>query len=124
MRSLPLLLLLLLSVTLPSGSVIADACIISSRAKGVEVELCQENRSIPRELFRSGYCQPQLVDQQVAVRFVASCPNGAFGICRNAQAANLAYRQDVHYYGVASDARFLRPACEQQPGARWESPQR
>lgn len=115
----PMLLLpLLLSL---AGEVLAEACIVHSRDARIEVRLCQQNRNIPAELFRSGFCQPQLKDQQVDVEFVESCPGGAFGVCRDAQVSNLPYRQDIHYYGVASDGRFLRPACEQNSGGRWES---
>lgn len=114
--------LLALCMLLATGQALAEACIVTSSGGGVEVKVCQENKSIPTELFRSGYCQPQLAGQEVEVQFVESCPTGAFGICRNAQASNLSYRQDIHYYGVASDGRFLAPACEQHEGARWEAP--
>lgn len=113
---------LLLSLLFMSGMALADACVVTSRAGEVAVQVCQQNRSIPRELFRSGFCKPELAGQDVEVKYLASCPQGAFGICRNAQASNLDYRQDVHYYGVAGDARFLQPACEAQDGARWEKP--
>lgn len=111
--------LLALCMLLATGQALAEACIVTSRGAGVEVKVCQENRSIPTELFRSGYCQPQLAGQQVEVEFVEQCPTGAFGICRNTQASNLSYRQDIHYYGVASDARFLQPACEQNSDGHW-----
>lgn len=117
MRSM-LLLPLLLGM---ASQVLAEACIVHSHDARIEVRLCQQNGNIPSELFRSGYCQPQLKDQQVEVQFVDNCPDGAFGICRNAQVSNLPYRQDIHYYGVASDGRFLQPACEQNSGGRWET---
>ena len=113
--------LLALCMLLATGQALAEACIVTSSGAGVEVEVCQQNRSIPTELFRSGYCQPQLAGQTVEVAFVEQCPDGAFGICRNAQASNLSYRQDIHYYGVASDARFLQPACEQNSDGQWQA---
>ena len=29
------------------------------------------------------------------------------------------YKQDIHYYGVDSDARYLKPACERQSKGVW-----
>jgi|TARA_R100000935_G_scaffold32696_1_gene53212 hypothetical protein len=98
---------------------LAEGCIVHSQDDRIEVKICQENRSIPGELFRSGFCQPALKDQKVEVTFVEQCPTGAFGICRNAQVSNMPYRQDIHYYGVASDARYLQPACEQNSAGEW-----
>jgi hypothetical protein len=34
---------------------------------------------------------------------------------------NFTYQEDIHYYGVASDARVLRLACEQQYKGIWEA---
>lgn len=113
---------LLLTFLLLAGDLQAQGCVIESRANGVEVKLCQQNGNIPDELFRSGFCQPQLAGQQLETRFVERCPPGAFGICRNARVSNLPYRQDIHYYGVASDARFLQPACEQASEGSWYAP--
>lgn len=109
-------LLLLLGI---AGQAWAEGCVVHSQDERIEVKLCQQNRTIPTELFRSGFCQPQLKDQQVEVTFVEQCPAGAFGVCRNAKVSNMPYRQDIHYYGVASDARFLQPACEQTSGGEW-----
>lgn len=104
-----------------AGQAWAEGCVIHSRGQGVEIKLCQQNRSIPAELFRTGFCKPELKDQKVDVQFVESCPTGAFGVCRNAQVSNMPYRQDIHYYGVASDARFLQPACEQTSHGEWRT---
>jgi hypothetical protein len=101
------------------GSVSAEGCLIHSQDDRIEVKVCQQNHTIPDELFRTGFCQPQLQGQEVEVTFVEQCPTGAFGICRNAQVSNMPYRQDIHYYGVASDARFLQPACEQNSAGEW-----
>ena len=102
-----------------AGEVLAEGCVIHSQDERIEVRICQQNINIPAELFRSGFCQPQLKDQQVEVTFVEQCPGGAFGICRNAQVSNMPYRQDIHYYGVASDGRYLAPACEQTSQGTW-----
>ena len=97
----------------------AEGCVIHSQDDRIEVKVCQQNQNIPTELFRSGFCQPELPGQETEVTFVDQCPSGAFGVCRNAQVSNMPYRQDIHYYGVASDARFLQPACEQTSGGQW-----
>lgn len=117
MRSVSFLLLLL-GLT---GEALAEGCLIHSQDERIEVKLCQQNRNIPDELFRSGFCQPELKGQEVQVTFVEQCPTGAFGVCRNALVSNMPYRQDIHYYGVASDARFLQPACEQTSAGEWVS---
>ncbi|MDH4558842.1 NADH:ubiquinone oxidoreductase [Pseudomonas sp. BN417] len=115
MRAWLLPALLLLSVEAH-----ADACVVHSQGERLEVKLCQENRSIPSRLFREGFCQPQMQGQKVEVAFVDNCPAGAFGVCRNAKVSNQPYRQDIHYYGVASDARYLKPFCEAQSQGNWE----
>ena len=71
----------------------AEACVIRSHDDRVAVTLCQANGNIPNELFRSGFCQPEA--RQVEVEFVEQCPDGAFGICRDAQVSNMPYRQDT-----------------------------
>ncbi|MOA31060.1 hypothetical protein D3C78_1521960 [compost metagenome] len=110
---LPLLLLL-------SVEVHAQACVVHSQGEGLEVKVCQENRSIPSQLFRDGFCKPEMKGQKVEVSYVDNCPSGAFGVCRNAQVSNQPYRQDIHYYGVASDSRYLKPFCEVQSKGKWE----
>ena len=114
MRSVYFLLLLGFA-----GQALAEGCIVHSQDDRIEVKVCQQNRTIPTELFRSGFCQPELKNQKVDVTFVEQCPGGAFGICRNARVSNMPYQQDIHYYGVASDARFLQPACEQTSAGEW-----
>lgn len=112
-------LTLLLSLLLIASDLHAQACFIKSRDERVEVTLCQQNGNIPDELFRSGFCRPELPGQQVDVSFVEVCPPGAFGVCRDAQVSNLPYRQDIHYYGVAGDSKYLRPACERVSQGVW-----
>lgn len=102
-----------------SSLAFGDACVVHSQGDRVDVKVCQQNRSIPPELFRSGFCQPQLKGQQVEVEFVEQCPIGAFGVCRDAQVGGMPYRQDIHYYGVESDAQMLKPYCERQSKGVW-----
>ncbi|WP_017939474.1 hypothetical protein [Zestomonas thermotolerans] len=111
-------LLVLLCSTLPLLAR-AEACLVHSQGDRLDVKVCQENRSIPAQLFRNGFCQPQLKGQKVEVEHLEKCPQGAFGVCRNAQVGNLPYRQDIHYYGVASDAAYLKPYCERQSHGVW-----
>lgn len=103
-----------------SPGVWAQACVVHSHGNSVDVQVCQQNRSIPEEMFREGFCQPHLQGQEVEVSYVEQCPEGSFGICRNAQVGGMPYQQDIHYYGVASDARLLKPYCEQQSQGQWE----
>lgn len=99
----------------------AEACIVHSTGKQVEVKLCQQNVSIPPTMFHDSFCQPQLPEQKIEVTYVEECPSGAYGVCSNARVTNLSYQQDIHYYGVASDGRVLKLACEQQYKGAWES---
>lgn len=112
----------LLLFSLLPGMALGEACVVHSQAERLDVKLCQENRSIPASLFRDGFCQPQLQGQKVEVEFLEQCPPGAYGICRNAQGGGELYRQDIHYYGVASDALFLAPACANQYRGEWITP--
>ena len=112
---------LLLTLIVLSGELQAQACVIHGQGERVEVKLCQQNGNIPDELFRSGFCQPELPGQRIEVSFVEACPPGAFGVCRNARVSNMPYRQDIHYYGIAGDAKFLRPACEQTSEGEWDA---
>lgn len=114
MRVIATLLLLGLA-----GQAWAEACLVHSEGQELEVKLCQQNRTIPANLFRTGFCAPQLKGQKVEVRFVEQCPSGAFGECRNARVQGTPYQQDIHYYGVATDARYLKPACERQSKGVW-----
>lgn len=99
----------------------AQACVVHSTGQQVDVKVCEQNVSIPPQLFHDSFCQPQLPGQKVEVSFVEQCPGGAFGACRNARVTNLTYQEDIHYYGVASDARVLKLACEQQYKGVWQA---
>ncbi|MET1076978.1 MAG: NADH:ubiquinone oxidoreductase [Pseudomonas sp.] len=112
----------LLALLVCSGMAWGEACVVHSEDERVEVKVCQQNRSIPKELFHGGFCKPQLSGQKVEVEYLDQCPVKAFGVCSNAQVANMPYRQDIHYYGVASDARYLKPFCETQSKGTWLVP--
>lgn len=86
----------------------------------MDVKVCQQNRTIPERLFSDGFCKPDLKGQQTEVDYVEHCPTGAFGICSGAHVANMPYTQDIHYYGIASDTRFLKPFCEGQSQGVWQ----
>ncbi|BAP42520.1 NADH:ubiquinone oxidoreductase [Pseudomonas sp. 21LCFQ02] len=109
-------------LTLASGQVRAAACVVHTQAQRLDVKVCQENVSVPDNLFHDSFCQPQLAGQKVEVQFVEQCPAGAFGVCRDAQVANMPYREHIHYYGVASDAAYLKPFCEGQSQGQWQTP--
>ena len=111
---------LLLAMT--TGQVWGQACLVHSQAERLDVKVCQENRTIPPKLFHDGFCQPQLVGQKTEVQFLEQCPSGAFGVCNNALVANMPYREDIHYYGIASDAAYLKPFCEGQSQGKWLAP--
>ncbi|SEJ70051.1 NADH:ubiquinone oxidoreductase [Pseudomonas sp. NFR16] len=98
----------------------SESCVVHSQGERLDVKVCQENLTIPADLFHDGFCKPQLKDQEVEVTYMQQCPTGSFGQCSNAQVANMPYRQNIHYYGVASDAAFLKPFCEQQSKGVWK----
>ena len=113
--------LALLSLVVMSSQTRAESCVVHSQSNKVDVKVCQENLNIPPDLFHDGFCKPQLKDQKVEVTYSQECPAGSFGQCSNAQVANMPYRQNIHYYGVASDAAFLKPFCEQQSKGVWKA---
>jgi hypothetical protein len=117
---LPMRLAWLLS-TLTATGAWAESCVVHSQGERVDVKVCQENINIPPGLFHDGFCKPQLKDQKTDVTYSEQCPAGSFGECSDAQVANMPYRQNIHYYGVASDAAFLKPFCEQQSKGVWKA---
>ena len=106
--------------TMTSSQAWAESCVVHSQAERLDVKVCQENLTIPPDLFHDGFCKPQLKGQKTEVTYAEQCPTGSFGQCSNAQVANMPYRQNIHYYGVASDAAFLKPFCEQQSKGVWK----
>jgi hypothetical protein len=105
-----------------SGQVQAQACVVHSQGDHIDVKVCQENRTIPAQLFSTGFCQPALKGQTVDVTYADHCPLGAFGVCSDAHVEGMPYRQDIHYYSVASDTRYLQPFCEAHSQGKWLAP--
>lgn len=105
-----------------SGKALAESCVVHSQSDRLDIKVCQENRNIPTKLFHDGFCHPQLQGEKTDVTYVEHCPAGAFGVCSNAQVANMPYHQDIHYYGVATDARYLQPFCQNQSKGNWLTP--
>ncbi|MCI3948019.1 NADH:ubiquinone oxidoreductase [Pseudomonas syringae] len=114
--------LALISLAMSSGLAWAEACLVHSQAERLDVKVCQENINIPTDLFKDGFCQPELAGQKTETTYSAQCPTGAFGVCSNAQVANMPYRENIHYYGVAGDALYLKPFCEGQSKGQWITP--
>lgn len=113
-------LLLCFGLLCASPYVLAEACIINGHNQKIEIQICQHNGNIPDDMFRNSFCQPQLSEMETEVTFLEQCPTGAFGVCRDAHVGGVPMSQDIYYYGVATDARYLRPACGQQSLGRWE----
>lgn len=117
MRLASLLLLACLSM-----DVLAEACLIESSDDQLPVRMCQQNISIPANLFRDSFCQPQIPDRSFEVSFVERCPEGAYGICDNARSEGVAYRQSIHYYSEPDDQPLLQTWCEQFNDGQWRTP--
>lgn len=112
----------MLLLTTASSTAWAEACMVHSQAERLEIKVCQENINIPPKMFHDSFCQPQLAGQKVETTYLRQCPTGAFGMCSNAQVANMPYRENIHYYGVAGDALYLKPFCEAQSKGKWLTP--
>lgn len=110
MRCLFLLLLLW-----PFTSVLAEACLVQSRDASATVQRCQQNRSIPPALFRSGFCSHQPEGSRVEVHMAEQCPSDFWGVCRNSRVGRTPYRQDIFHYGRLSQHTAQR-SCEQNDG--------
>lgn len=100
----------------------AQACIIESNDDEMPIRLCQQNISIPRQLFEDSFCQPQIPDRSFEVTLVDACPTGAYGICQGAHTQGVAYQQSIHYYSDAADAPVLSAYCEEISKGSWKTP--
>jgi len=117
---LPLCILLL---CLLPRLLLADACLIESTDDGVAIRMCQQNLSIPPQLFRDSFCQPQIHQREFRVDMLESCPDGAYGICQQASSEGVAYHQSIHYYSDPDDAPYLKVWCEQHSQGSWLEPE-
>lgn len=113
---LPLCLLLL---SLLPRQLLAEACLIESVDDGVAIRMCQQNLSIPPQLFRDSFCQPQIHQREFSVEMLDSCPAGAYGICEQSSSEGVAYRQSIHYYSDPDDAPYLKIWCEEHTDGNW-----
>ncbi len=111
---LPLLLL-------ASSQALAEACIVHSQSDRLDVKVCQATAAFPPSCSATASASRD-AGPEGGGELCRAVPEGAFGVCRNSQVSNIAYRQDLYYYGVASDARYLKPFCEGQGKGTWESP--
>lgn len=118
LRSFTALILLSLG-----AQALADACLIESTDDQLPVRMCQQNISIPPQLFNDSFCQPQISERSFAVSFMDSCPAGAYGICDNARSEGVAYRQAIHYYSDPDDQAVLKAWCEQFSDGQWRTPE-
>ncbi len=115
-------LALLLSPPLAmGGQVPGQACVIRSVDELPPILLCQQNVSIPSQLFVDAFCRPEIPDRTFAVQLQESCPGGAYGVCQGARTGGVAYEQSIHYYSDPDDAPVLSAYCEQISHGRWLS---
>lgn len=98
------------------------ACLIESNDDQLPVRLCQQNITVPPQLFKDSFCQPQIPDRSFDITFVDQCPAGAYGICDEARSEGVAYRQAIHYYSEPADAPVLKAYCEQFSQGQWRQP--
>ena len=106
-----------------STAVQAAACLIESNDDELPIRMCQQNITIPPQLFESSFCQPQIPDRSFDVSFLESCPDGAYGVCDNASSEGVAYRQAIHYYSDPDDRPVLQAYCEQFSDGQWLTPE-
>lgn len=115
---------LFLSVLLCSSTAVqAAACLIESYDDQLPIRMCQQNISIPAQLFKDSFCQPQIAGRSFEVSYTDSCPGGAYGVCDNARSEGVAYRQAIHYYSDPDDQPVLQAYCEQFSDGQWVIPQ-
>lgn len=115
----PLLAPVLLCI---SANLYANACLIESDDAQEPIRLCQENISIPENLFQDSFCQPVIPDRSFVINQIKSCPAGAYGVCEGARTEGVAYQQSIHYYSNPSDAPVLKAYCEQISQGQWIEP--
>ena len=102
-----------------TAKVHAQACLIESDDDHEPIRLCQENMSIPQDLFETSFCQPDIPDRSFHIQSVETCPAGYYGICEGARAQGVGYQQSIHYYSNADDAPVLKAYCEKISQGRW-----
>lgn len=115
--------LILFVLLTSSAAVQAAACLIESNDEQLPIRMCQQNISIPAQLFEGSFCQPLIPDRRFEVRMLESCPEGAYGVCDKARSEGVAYRQAIHYYSDPDDQPVLKAYCEQFSDGQWLTPE-
>lgn len=117
-----MLRLLTLAVLLSLATqTLADACLIESSDDQVAIRMCQQNISIPPQLFKGSFCQPQIAERSFEVSFMENCPAGAYGVCDDARSEGVGYRQAIHYYSDPADQPVLQAYCEKFSQGQWRT---
>ena len=114
--------LILFVLLCSSTAVQATACLIESNDDELPIRMCQQNISIPVQLFESSFCQPQIPERSFDVSMLENCPAGAYGVCDNARSEGVGYRQAIHYYSDPDDQPVLQAYCEQFSNGQWLTP--
>ena len=111
----PILLVLMVEVH-------AAACLIESNDDQQPIRICQENITIPQNLFTENFCQPSIPDRSFAISTVDACPGGAYGVCEGSRTEGVGYQQSIYYYSNANDAPVLKAYCEKISRGSWVEP--
>ncbi|TVP87301.1 MAG: NADH:ubiquinone oxidoreductase [Pseudomonadaceae bacterium] len=122
MRPIRFFYALVLLLLLPASQVFAAACLIESDDDDLPIRLCQQNMTIPENLFQDSFCQPQIPDRSFKVTEVESCPEGAYGVCAGAHTEGVGYQQSIFYYSDPDDAPYLKVYCEEVSRGEWQVP--
>lgn len=112
----------LLCGLLVSTNLWAQACLIESSDQKLPVRLCQQNMTIPKNLFSANFCHPQIPDRSFAISMVDACPEGAYGVCEGSRTNGVGYQQSIYYYSDADDAPVLKAYCEKVSQGEWRQP--
>lgn len=100
----------------------ATACLIESDDEQEPIRLCQQNMTIPENLFEESFCQPNIPERSFKIELIETCPAGAYGICEGSRTEGVGYQQSIYYYSNASDAPVLKAYCEQISHGKWIEP--
>ncbi|GAA6132333.1 NADH:ubiquinone oxidoreductase [Halopseudomonas sabulinigri] len=110
-----------LALMLVNATAWAQACLIESTDQQVPIRLCQQNMTIPKQLFSNNFCHPNIPDRTFAISMIDECPEGAYGSCTGAHTEGVGYQQTIHYYSDADDAPVLKAYCEKVSNGVWQS---
>ncbi|MEH6491924.1 NADH:ubiquinone oxidoreductase [Halopseudomonas sp.] len=110
-----------LALLLVNSSAWAEACLIESTDQQVPIRMCQQNMTIPKQLFSNNFCHPNIPDRTFAISMIEACPEGAYGSCTGAHTEGVGYQQSIHYYSDAGDAPVLKAYCEKVSNGVWQA---